>query len=264
MHSPLRWPGGKSRLADTIVSYLGEHTTYVETCCGGASVFWTKPRDVSKAEILNDADGELINFYYILHKHGRRLAREVNSMPYSRKLFNCVRDDRPRYSFKRAVRFWYLNRVVFGGKRAGTFGVKASERAHVLVARLLGELDLLIERLRGVSFESVDVVRLIELYDRPTTLFFVDPPYLGVSQDYACKFAPVDHERLARALRKVKGMFLLSYNNVAAVRKLYRGSHTRRLTTRYTMGCNSASGGSSEAHELLISNRRLRRSTTDK
>ena len=63
MYSPLRWQGGKSRLADFIVNLFPKHLAYVETCCGGASVFFAKPRDASKAEILNDRDGELINFY---------------------------------------------------------------------------------------------------------------------------------------------------------------------------------------------------------
>ena len=74
MKSPLRWPGGKRRLAETILAHMPPHGAYVETCCGGAAVFWAKHRELSQAEILNDADGELINFYAMLHNRGRRLA----------------------------------------------------------------------------------------------------------------------------------------------------------------------------------------------
>ena len=131
MKSPLRWPGGKRRLADMIVSVLPAHKAYVEGCCGGASVFFAKPRGISVAEILNDFDGELINFYYVLHSQGRKLAREVDSMPYGRRLFVKTRDDRPRSAFRRAVRFWYLNRVAFGARRRRpTFGVQVSKRAN--------------------------------------------------------------------------------------------------------------------------------------
>jgi DNA adenine methylase len=102
-------------------------------------VFWAKGREVSRSEILNDADGELVNFYMELHQHGRRLAREVDGMPYSRALFHRVLADRPRGRFVRARRFWYINRVAFGAKRRGeTFGVAKSKRMAVLPARRWG------------------------------------------------------------------------------------------------------------------------------
>jgi len=188
--------------------------------------------------------------------HGRKLAREVDAMPYSRALFNRVRDSSPRGSFRRAARFWYLNRVSFGGRRRRpTFGVNVSRRSRVLPARILANLDATIERLRGVSFESVDVARLLDLYDRPTTLFVVDPPYVDLAQPYAVRFLEADHARLADALARVKGTWLLTYNDCPAIRRLYRGSSIRPLAARYTIGCNSASGGSADARELLISNR---------
>lgn len=258
MKSPLRWPGGKRRLADMIVSVLPAHKAYVEGCCGGASVFFAKPRGISVAEILNDFDGELINFYYVLHAQGRKLAREVDSMPYSRRLFVKVLADQPRSAFRRAVRFWYLNRVVFGAKRLGhSFGVKVTTRSNVLPQGILDSLDALIERLRGCLFEALDVVRLIELYDRPTTVFYLDPPFYGTSQAYACLFGRDDHERLCRALKRLRGAWLLSYNDCPEIRRLYRGFRRRRLDVRYTMGCNSSTGGADRAVELLISNRPL-------
>ena len=55
MKSPLRWPGGKGRLAGVILEHMPEHEAFVEACCGGATVFWAKPREMSNAEILNDA-----------------------------------------------------------------------------------------------------------------------------------------------------------------------------------------------------------------
>ena len=257
--SPVRWPGGKGFLAEMIVRHLGPHRTYVETCCGGAAVFWAKRREISVAEVLNDADGELINFYQVLHKRGRRLAAEVDSMPYSRALFVKLLAWRPRGTFHRAARFWYLNRVAFGGRRRRPpFGVMLSRRPAVLPQGVLSGLGTVIDRLRGVLFESVDVVRLIDLYDRCDTAFYVDPPFLGLSQEYACQFAPADHARLAGALMSARGGWLLSYNDCVEVRRLYRGRHLRRIATRYTIGCNSSTGGRSVAAELLISNHPLR------
>jgi DNA adenine methylase len=254
--SPVRWQGGKRQLAEAILSYAPAHQVYVETCCGGAAVFWAKPR--SKAEILNDRDGDLINFYSQLHKRGRRLAAELDGLPYSRALFVQLLAQQPSSPFARAVRFWYLNRVAFGGRRhRPTFGVQATRGAFVLPPTVLASLDATIERLRGVLFESVDVVRLVDLYDRPSTFFYLDPPFFATSQDYVCRFGPEDHARLRQALGRVKGTWLLSYDDCPAVRRLYAGLPLARLSVRYTMGVNSSTGGADRAAELLISNRPL-------
>ncbi|NLF33269.1 MAG: DNA adenine methylase [Planctomycetes bacterium] len=253
---PLRWPGGKRRLAATIVAALPPHAAYVETCCGGAAVFWAKPRDISTCEILNDTDGELVNFYWQLHKTGRRLAAAVDAMPYSRRLLAEQLASRPRTAFTRAVRFWYCNRVAFGGMRERpTFGVTKSRRPAVLPPAILANLDILIERLRGVIFEAVDVVRLLELYDAPSTCFYVDPPYYGVSQPYACTFGPADHARLASSLAGLRATWLLSYNDCSDVRRLYRDRSILPLSHSYSLGANSGTGGTREASEVLISNR---------
>jgi len=95
------------------------------------------------------------------------------------------------------------------------------------------------------------------LYDRPTTLFYVDPPYYGLRQNYAATFAQGDHERLAESLLATLGVWILSYNDHPAVRRLYKGCHFRRLTAKYYI----SSKGCSDARELLISNRPLRKTT---
>jgi DNA adenine methylase len=220
-------------------------------------VFWAKPREVSRSEILNDADGELVNFYLELHRHGRRLVRELDGMPYSRALFNRVKADRPRGRFARARRFWYLNRVGFGAKRRGeTFGVGKAKRMAVLPPTILDNLDATIERLRGVVFEAVDVCRLIDLYDSRRTCFFIDPPYWGTSQDYAVQFPEADHARLVACLGRVRGTWLLTYNDVPQVRHAYAVHHVAALASRYTAGCNAGHGqAGDEGKQLLISNR---------
>jgi DNA adenine methylase len=254
----LRWQGGKRLLAKTILDLLATHHAYIETCCGGAAVFWAKPREISTCEILNDGDGDLVNFYWMLHKRGRGLAREVDCMPYSRVWFAQMMASKPRSTFGRAARFWYLNRVGFGARRRGaTYGVQATRPAAVLPAKMLDDLDATVERLRGVMFESVDVCRLLDLYDKPLTLFYVDPPYWGTAQGYVCQFGDADHERLAAALGRIRGRWLLSYNDCPRVRQLYAGRSMRQVSTRYTAGCNSSTGGVSHASELLIANYEL-------
>lgn len=244
-----------------MLPHLGSPSLYVEGCCGGAALFWAK--EPGGAEVLNDLDEDLVTFYRVLHRQGRRLAAAVDAMPYSRALFRRVLARRPRTLFGRAERFWYLNRVSFGGM-GRTYGVKGSRRVSVLPARLLASLDAVIERLRGVMFECMDVRDLVRLYDRGDALFYIDPPYRGTSQPYACRLQPQQHEQLAACLMELQGRVLVSYDNHPVVRSLYAGWHMIDLRTGYSLGANSSSGrGRTDSSELLIANYPLRRSADE-
>jgi site-specific DNA-adenine methylase len=109
-----------------------------------------------------------------------------------------------------------------------------------------------------VVFEAVDVCRLLRLYDSRRTCFFVDPQYWGTSQDYAVQFPEADHARLAASLGRVKGTWLLTYNDAPAVRAAYAACHVAALASRYTAGCNAGHGqASDDGRQVLISNRPL-------
>src|SRR6185437_10639787 len=84
MVGPLPYIGGKNRLARTIIALLPEHTTYVEAFSGGAQVFFHK--EPSEVEVLNDLDGELVNFYRVLQWHHDELIRFMKFWPASREL----------------------------------------------------------------------------------------------------------------------------------------------------------------------------------
>lgn len=67
MRGPIPYLGGKSRLAERLIALFPPHTTYVEPFAGGAQVFFHK--EPSKVEVLNDLDGELVNFLRICQLH---------------------------------------------------------------------------------------------------------------------------------------------------------------------------------------------------
>jgi DNA adenine methylase len=85
MRGPISYIGGKNRLAKLIISKLPEHTAYVEPFAGGAQVLFHKPR--STTEVLNDLDGELVNFYRVCQSHYEELVRYMRYMLVSREWF---------------------------------------------------------------------------------------------------------------------------------------------------------------------------------
>ena len=92
---------------------------------------------------------------------------------------------------------------------------------------------------------------MIRVYDRPGALFYLDPPYHGTEKYYEGSFTEADHERLKAVLSSIKGRFILSYNDDAYVRELYKGYNIEEISRN-----NSRAGKTktSQFKELIIRN----------
>ena len=75
MHSVIRYPGSKARLADWIIGHFPEHRSYLEPFLGSGAVLFQKPR--SSIETVNDLDGEVINLFDCIRRDPERLAWEI-------------------------------------------------------------------------------------------------------------------------------------------------------------------------------------------
>ncbi len=99
----------------------------------------------------------------------------------------------------------------------------------------------------SVVIEHKDFENLIKVYDRPTALFYCDPPYHSTEKYYDVPFAESDHIRLRDTLANIKGKFLLSYNDDDFVRGLYKDFKIEAIERG-----NNLAGG--KFKELIITN----------
>src|SRR5689334_17591644 len=108
MVGPISYIGGKNRLAKLIISVMPPHRTYVEPFAGGAQVFFHK--QPSEVEILNDLDGEIVNFFRICQWHHNELIHCLKYWPAARSLYNRLVTVDPLHltDVQRAARFLYL------------------------------------------------------------------------------------------------------------------------------------------------------------
>jgi len=83
MKTPLSYYGGKQQLAGRILDMIPEHKIYCEPFCGGAAIFFSKKP--SRVEIINDTNGEIVNFYEVLKRDFPALEREIEISLHSRK-----------------------------------------------------------------------------------------------------------------------------------------------------------------------------------
>lgn len=216
---------------------------------GAANVLFAK--EPSDAEVLNDVNGALINIFRVIRWHPDELIRELAFITHSRQEFMDYHDQSGLTDVQRAARYWFKLKATFGG--TGPTGAKSfatGTRSKAMVRKIaLETIRHAHERLDGVFIENDDFEKVIKRYDRDYTQFFCDPPYWQTA-GYGVPFEWSDHRRLANALRKIKGKFLLTINDHPDIKKLYQGLPRRKIPVCYTV-CRC---GTKKTHGLVIAN----------
>lgn len=250
---PAPYIGGKRRLAARIVDMIDQvpHSTYAEPFVGMGGVFLRRSR-APKSEVINDRSGDVAGFFRILQRHYVAFLDFLRFQLTSRQEFERLlrTDPTTLTDLERAARFLYLQRTAFGGKVVGrTFGVSVGRSGRFDVTTLAPMLEAVHERLAGVVIECLPYSDFIRRYDRPETLFYLDPPYEGSEGDYgAGAFSSDDFARLADQLHSIAGRFILSVNDTATVRACFKGFSMEPVKTVYSV----SAGRSKEASELII------------
>ena len=250
MLGPLSYIGGKNRLAATIIRALPEHTTYVEAFAGGAQVLFHK--SPSEVEVINDLDYDIVNFFRVCQWHYEELVRYLKYCLIARKWFDLLAETKPEglTDIQRAGRFFYLQKNCFGGLVLGRhyhYGVV--QRPNYNPARIPQIIEQAHERLLQVQIESLPYQDVLLKYDRPTTVFYLDPPYWE-RKLYKHNFTEKDFIELEQRLHNLKGKFLLSLDDHPSVRKLFSQWYLFPVEINYTAQRKVGT----KYHELLISN----------
>ena len=247
MHKPIiPWIGGKRRLAKKLLPMFPEHTCYAEPFCGAAALFFLKP--ISKAEVINDLNSDLVCLYRVVQHHLDEFVRQFRWALASREMFSWLNDTPPHTltDIQRAARFYYLQRTCFGGKVTGrTFGADPSGPPRLNLLRLEEDLSQAHIRLARATIEHLPWQDCINKYDRPETLFYLDPPYWK-TEGYGVPFPWDEYEQLAATMRRLKGKAILSINDHPDIREAFDGLPMLSVGINYTVGGSRRGEGSKE------------------
>src|SRR4029079_15428994 len=93
MIGPIAYIGGKNRIAKKIIEIFPPHTTYVEAFAGGAQVFFHK--EPSAVEVLNDLNGDVVNFFRMCQLHHEELLRYLKFVLVRRRWFALFEAENP-------------------------------------------------------------------------------------------------------------------------------------------------------------------------
>lgn len=217
----MRYHGGKFRLAPWIIQFFPPHGCYVEPFGGAAGVLLQKPR--AYAEVYNDLDGEIVNFFRVLRDPAsRELLRQGCAMtPYARGEFELAwepTDDDVERARRTAVRA----AMGFGsaGATKGTTGFRIDTRRKYGTAvdnwaDYPPNIAAVGQRFERVLIENRPAVDVMLQHDSPSTLHFVDPPYLHETRvmraqgGYRHEMSDDEHEELLDVLESLQGMVVL-------------------------------------------------------
>ncbi len=248
--------GGKRNLAKRLVQRINAvpHDTYAEVFVGMGGIFLRRDRK-PKGEVINDWSEDVATFFRVVQHHYVAFTDMMRFQITSRAGFEKLLAMEPASltDLQRSARFLYLQRLAFGGKVNGRgFGVVLGSGARFDVSKVGPMIEVVHERLAGVIIERLPWADFIARYDRPSTLFYLDPPYYGCETDYGRDmFRREEFEAMAAQLRGIKGRFILSLNDHPEVRRIFEGFTIDAEQVTYTIG---GMDKAKKVGEVIISN----------
>jgi DNA adenine methylase len=218
LKTPLSYYGGKQQLAGSSLGLIPPHRLYCEPFMGGGVIFFAK--EPAEVEVINDTNGEIINFYEVLQQNFKALQKEIVVSLHSRMQHHhaeVIYQNPDMFDrIKRAWAVWMLANGSYGNKlNAGyAYGRVKSCHSRTLDNKRKGFSVDYAKRLERVQIESCDALRIIKSRDVAEAFFYLDPPYVGADQGRYDGYTQEDFDALLDVLTGIKGKFLLSsYRN---------------------------------------------------
>lgn len=240
MKTPISYYGGKQQLASTILGLIPKHRLYCDPFLGGAAVFFAK--EPSKVEIVNDTNGEIVNFYEVLQRDFPALEQEIAISLHSRRQHRqaeVVYENPEMFGrVKRVWAVWMLANSSYGCMLDSGFGYdRTVTTSKKLRNKRAGFTADYAARLQNAQIECREVLRVIESRDVPDAFFYLDPPYVGSDQGHYDGYSQEDFDALLKLLENMRGKFLLSSFRNEALRGFTarNGWHTVELRMALSM-----------------------------
>lgn len=255
----LRYYGGKWNIAPWIVGYFPAHRAYLEPCMGAASVFIQKPP--SDVEILNDANGRIVNFFRQLRDNAVELIRRIELTPWAEDEYLLCKEpaDDPVEDARRLyVSSWQSVHGV-GTNRSGWRWMSDPDGRRGLspsVDWIAHDLRNVAARLRRAHIANKDALAIIRrVATVETCLIYFDPPYTTEKRTHKDGYSDFEvtedwHAEVAEALRRHCGPVLVSGYASPLYQDLYERHGWQRVDRDF-----QGNSGSTRTESLWLSPR---------
>lgn len=248
MSAVFRYPGSKWSIAQWIIGHFPEgyeKMVYLEPFLGSGAVFFNKKPGA--VETVNDLDSDIVNLFQILRERPEELCRMMELTPYSREEYDRSFElcDDP---LEQARRFMVRTTQAIGAKLNGKCGWRNHKQMKIggtacKWGQIPDTIAFTAERLRGdtthlVQIEHTDALRLIERYDSPDVLMYLDPPYVRSTRKsgrlYKHEMDDTDQMRLLELIAQSSAKIVLSGYPSALYDRYLQGWYTDSTMSQTT------------------------------
>lgn len=253
--TPLRYPGGKGKLAAYVKQVITDNALcdgeYAEPYAGGAAIALELlfQKYVSTIRI-NDVSHHVYSFWKSVLNDTDELCRRVKNTRLSvaswdrqKRIFaNPDEHDYISVGFatfflNRTNRSGILNGGVIGGRdQSGPWKIDARYNADELIFRI-ESIAKMKSKIKLTHSDAISFLKFGLPKWSKRSLVYLDPPYYEQgSQLYYDYYQPKDHAEVAKFVREKMGnrFWIVSYDNVRAIKELYAGFRSVTYSVGYT------------------------------
>lgn len=254
--SPLRYPGGKTKLYSLIrpivVNNAGENSTYVEPFAGGAGLALKLlfKGDVSRI-VLNDVDESIACFWRVCLDDSERFCEMILHCTPSIAIWNeqhqIYLNPRQYPELERAFATLFLNRCNISGViSGGPIGGKGQDGKYKIDARF-NPTDLA-RKVRRIGCNrnnimiynmdaSIFIRDVVSTLPIDTTILNIDPPYVNKgSMLYRNSYCHEDHNILSQQIQGLHHKWIVTYDVCPLISELYEQCNMTLIELKYSAG----------------------------
>lgn len=251
-YSPLRYPGGKSKLYDLVQAMIAQYgkqvDTYVEPFAGGAGIAMglLLNRQIEHI-IINDINPGVYSFWHSVCNDTENILRLIRDTDINIENFiaqkNIYRNE-TQHSLNLGFATFFLNRTCFSGVLdAGPIGGYNQTGKYLIDARynrqeLMKKIEKIAQFRSNIEIYNLDILDFIKkVENKKENLFtYFDPPYFIKGKALYTNFLnEEDHKKIYQSIKKLKTPWLLTYDNVDDISKIYKKYPQFEFNLSYTV-----------------------------
>lgn len=240
-YSPLRYPGGKNKLAKFVALVCEKNNInghYIEPYAGGASVaLYLLINGFVKEITINDFDRAIYAFWHSVFNNTEKFCKKIKNTEISIdnwKKFKKIHTNKISADlFDLGFATFFLNRTnhsgVLDGGIIGGVGQKGNYKIDCRFNKedLIKRIKLLVKYKKNIHLCNLDALKLIDAIQKNSqsqnVIFYFDPPYyLKGPSLYMNHYKSNDHKEVSEKIKTIKNFkWIVSYDNTAQIKKLY-------------------------------------------
>lgn len=270
-YSPLRYPGGKSKIAPFVSLIIKKcnlnECTYIEPFAGGAGVALALLFEGTVTDIvINDYDKAIYSMWKAILTETEAFINLILNTPLTiaewKKQKEIYTNENQKYSLALGFATFYLNRTNRSGiLAAGPIGGYNQTGNYLIDARynkesLIERIETIAKHKTHIHLYNKDIESFIKNYlpkYQENAFVYFDPPYYNKGKElYKNFFVHDDHKRISKLIKELNCFWMVTYDDVDDICELYKDYECKRFDLTYSV---ANSGKKSEI--MFLSDKKL-------